>query len=118
MKCDFSGVQVEGQELTESQRQFLIASYLTEIQGTEEVYVNTVHLQEDLAIEGTTEKQRRKSIDEEQMLDIAEMCFVKIADQLIKMGITVKEAFARFAIPEVIPETKQLLELLVPEAFL
>ena len=52
------------------------------------------------------------------MLDIAEMCFVRIADQLIKMGVTVKEAFARFAVPEMLPETKQPLDLLIPEAFL
>lgn len=51
------------------------------------------------------------------MLDIAELCFVKIADVLIKHGVTIREAFAKYAIPEILPESKTVLELLVPEAF-
>lgn len=51
------------------------------------------------------------------MLDIAELCFVKMADVLIKHGITIREAFAKYAIPELLPESKTVLELLVPEAF-
>lgn len=63
VKFDFSSCEVEGQELNESQRHFLIANYLVEIQGTE-VYVNTQSLQEDLAVDGS-DQPRRKSIDEE-----------------------------------------------------
>lgn len=51
------------------------------------------------------------------MLDIAEMCFVRIADVLIKQGLTVREAFGKYAIPEMLPESKTVLELLIPEAF-
>jgi hypothetical protein len=51
------------------------------------------------------------------MLDIAEMCFIKMADVLIKLGATVREAFGKYAIPEMISESKTILELLVPEAF-
>lgn len=51
------------------------------------------------------------------MLDIAEACFIQMADVLIKRGVTVKEAFGKYAIPEMIPESKTVLELLMPEAF-
>ena len=51
------------------------------------------------------------------MLDIAEMCFVRMADVLIKHGQTVREAFGKYAVPEMLPESKTVLELLVPEAF-
>lgn len=51
------------------------------------------------------------------MLDIAEMCFVRMADVLIKLGQTVREAFGKYSIPEMLPESKTVLELLVPEAF-
>jgi hypothetical protein len=51
------------------------------------------------------------------MLDIAEVCFVRMADILIKQGVTVREAFAKYSIPEMLPESKTVLELLVPEAF-
>jgi hypothetical protein len=57
-----------------------MARYFTEIIGTD-VYINTNHVKED--IEGG-KRPRKKSVDEEQMLDIAEMCFVKMADTLIK----------------------------------
>jgi len=63
VRYDFSSCVVEGQELNESQRQFLIANYLVEFRGTE-AYVNTLSLQEDLAVEGS-DQPRRKSIDEE-----------------------------------------------------
>jgi len=56
-------------------------------------------------------------VDEEQMLDIAELCFVKIAEVLIKEGITVREAFSKYAMHEMLPETKAVIELLIPEAF-
>jgi hypothetical protein len=51
------------------------------------------------------------------MLDIAEVCFVRVADQLIKCGLTVRECFGKFAIMEQLPDSKTSLELLVPEAF-
>ena len=39
------------------------------------------------------------------MLDVAEMCFVKIAEILIRLGITVREVFAKYAVPELIPDS-------------
>jgi hypothetical protein len=51
------------------------------------------------------------------MLDIAEMCFVKIAEILIRLGITVREVFAKYAVPELLPQTKTVIELMIPSAF-
>ena len=45
-------------------------------------------------------KRLSQQVDEEQMLDIAEICFVRVADQLIKFGLTVRECFGKFAISE------------------
>lgn len=92
-----------------------MARYLVEIVGTE-VYCNTERL---VAEEHHNEKgaAARKAVSEEEMLDIAEMCFVKVADELIKQGCTVRESFGKYAIPEMLPESKTVLDLLVPEAF-
>ena len=35
-------------------------------------------------------------VDEEQMLDIAENCFIKIGDHLLSKNVSVKEAFNEF----------------------
>ncbi len=40
-----------------------------------------------------------------------------MADVLIKRGVTVKEAFGKYAISEMMPDSKKVLELLVPETF-
>lgn len=63
-------------------------------------------------------KQPRKSVDEEQMLDIAELQFIKIADVLIKKMTTVREAFIKYSIPEVLPESKAVIDLLSPHGLL
>lgn len=52
------------------------------------------------------------------MLDIAEMCFIRMADIFIKQMMTVREAFSKYAVPETLPESKAMLELLPPNAFL
>lgn len=52
------------------------------------------------------------------MLDIAEMCFIRMADILIKNVVTVREAFTKYAVPETLPESKATLELLPPSGFL
>lgn len=41
-------------------------------------------------------------IDEEQMLDVAEKCFMKIAEAIIQQGISVRKAFKDFIIKEMI----------------
>ena len=55
-------------------------------------------------------------IDEEQMLDVAEGCFVKIANAIIGKGQNVRSAFQNFIIQEDIEGTP--LELLSPIGFL
>ena len=79
-----------------------MARHLVEVVGSE-IYCDT--------------SMNKKMIDEEQMLDIAEVCFIQMADVLIKRGVTVKEAFGKYAVAEVMPESKMVLELLAPEAF-
>jgi hypothetical protein len=55
-------------------------------------------------------------IDEEEMLDVAEKCFYRIAQELINKGVSVREAFANFIIKEEIEDME--LELLSPIGFL
>jgi hypothetical protein len=52
------------------------------------------------------------------MLDIAELQFIKIADVLIKKMTTVREAFIKYSIPEVLPESKAVIDLLSPHGLL
>jgi hypothetical protein len=93
-----------------------MARYLAGIQGTE-VYIDSIALTEDLETAKNRQATRKKSLSDEQMLDIAEMCFVKIAEILIRLGITVREVFAKYAVPELLPQTKTVIELMVPSAF-
>ena len=120
VKCTFEGMRWEGRELTLKQRQYLQGVYLVCI-DKEEVYVNTRLIEEDLKMASSDlqtpsarKNSRKKSIDEEQMLDIAEMCFMRISDALIKAQITVKECFSKYAKPETLPESKAVLELIPP----
>jgi len=48
------------------------------------------------------------------MLDIAEMCFVKMAELLIKKGMTVRDAFGKYSTSDILPESKSVLELVLP----
>lgn len=52
------------------------------------------------------------------MLDIAEICFVKMAELLIKKGMTVRDAFGKYASSDLPPESKTVLELITPQRFL
>ena len=52
------------------------------------------------------------------MLDIAEMQFIKIADYLIKLVMTVKECFNKYSIPQTLPESNVILDLIPPGAFI
>ena len=63
------------------------------------------------------EEDEEDYIDEEQMLDIAEQCFVKIAEAIIKRGLTVRQAFKGFVVREELEEG-QFVELLSPVGFL
>ena len=51
------------------------------------------------------------------MLDIAEMCFVRMAEIMTKAGLTVRDTFSKYAVPEVLPESKTVLEMMLPSSF-
>ena len=50
------------------------------------------------------------------MLDVAEKCFVRIAQELIKRGQSVKSAFKNYVIEEQVEDTP--IELMSPIGFL
>lgn len=50
------------------------------------------------------------------MLDVAERCFVRIAEAIIKSGQSVRESFNNFVIKEKLED--QVIELLSPIGFL
>jgi hypothetical protein len=56
-------------------------------------------------------------MDEEEMLDVAEHCFIRMAESLIDKGRTARSIFTKYAIPETFPDGT-LLELLSPIGFL
>jgi hypothetical protein len=56
-------------------------------------------------------------MDEEEMLDIAEHCFIKIAESLIEKNKSARQVFTPFSIPEQFPDGT-ILELMTPIAFL
>ena len=55
-------------------------------------------------------------IDEEEMLDIAERCFMRIAEAIVEAGVSVRQAFQPFIIREEFEG--EYLELLSPIGFL
>ena len=64
-------------------------------------------------------------IDEEQMLDIAEKCFMRIAEAIIQKGLSVREAFKKQIIKDVTAggggddqEQPEEIELISPIGFL
>jgi hypothetical protein len=57
-------------------------------------------------------------IDEEEMLDIAEKCFMRIAECIINKKLSVREAFKKQIIKETVQETGEEMELLSPIGFL
>jgi hypothetical protein len=56
-------------------------------------------------------------MSEEQMLDIAEGCFIKMADLFLTRNKTVRALFTKYSVPEVFPD-RTVLELLSPLGFL
>ncbi|CDW75040.1 UNKNOWN [Stylonychia lemnae] len=71
---------------------------------------------EDQEEDNYDEAQDNEEINEEQMLDVAERCFVRIAEAIIKAGLSVRDSFANFLIVERIED--QVIELLSPIGFL
>ena len=45
-------------------------------------------------------KKDGKYMDEEEMLDVAEHCFIKMAESLIDRGRTARSIFTKYSIPE------------------
>jgi hypothetical protein len=45
-------------------------------------------------------KKEGKYMDEEEMLDVAEHCFIKMAESLIDRGRTARSIFTKYSIPE------------------
>jgi len=60
---------------------------------------------------------RRRSMDEEQMLDIAETCFIKMGELMRQKGRSVRGIFTKYSVPEMFPD-RTLIELLSPQSFL
>lgn len=56
-------------------------------------------------------------MDEEQMLDVAEHCFMRIAEIMIEKSSSVRGIFTKYSIPEQFPDGT-ILELMSPIAFL
>lgn len=80
------------EDMPDDQWKYLLARYLVEIKGAN-VYINSQALVRDLDPKKGGLQGKRDSVDDEQLLDIAEVCFLRIADVLIKKGQTVREAF-------------------------
>ena len=56
-------------------------------------------------------------MDEEEMLDVAEHCFIRIAELMIERNRSVRGLFTKYSIPEQFPDGT-ILELMSPIAFL
>ena len=56
-------------------------------------------------------------LDEEEMLDIAEHSFIRIAEALLERGRSARQVFTPFSVPEQFPDGT-VLELMTPVAFL
>ena len=67
--------------------------------------------------DGTLGKKRASTFDEEQMLDIAEACFIRMAELMLQRGRTVRGIFTKYSVPEIFPD-RTVLELLNPISFL
>ena len=93
------------EELNTEQKQYILAQHLVKINGME-VYINTVNLKAQIqstqqsSIEGTG----RGRVGEEQLLDIAELVFVRIADAFVKNGSTVRETFGKYSVTDLLPD--------------
>ena len=51
------------------------------------------------------------------MLDIAESCFIKMAELLLEKGKSIRAVFGKYSVPEIFPD-RTVLELLSPLSFL
>jgi hypothetical protein len=56
-------------------------------------------------------------MEEEEMLDIAEHCFIRVAEMLLERNKTARNIFTKYSVPEQFPDGT-ILELMSPIAFL
>jgi hypothetical protein len=63
------------------------------------------------------DNEEGKVMDEEEMLDIAEHCFIKLAESMIEKNRSVRGIFTKYSIPEQFPDGS-ILELMSPISFL
>lgn len=73
--------------------------------------------QEEAADPAPGKERDGKYMDEEEMLDVAEHCFIRMAESLIEKGRTARMIFTKYSIPEQFPDGT-VLELLSPIGFL
>jgi len=78
--------------------------------------VDVINKSQEKLEEKEKEQEDDDYIDEEEMLDIAERCFVRIAEAILDSGISVRQAFSPFIIQE--DFEGEALELLSPIGFL
>jgi hypothetical protein len=45
-------------------------------------------------------KEGKKFMDEEEMLDVAEHCFIRLAEMMIEKNKTARTIFTKYSIPE------------------
>jgi hypothetical protein len=73
--------------------------------------------EEDAKVDDEGKDGTNKYMDEEEMLDIAEHCFIRMAECLIEKGRTARSVFLKYSLPEQFPDGT-VLELLSPLGFL
>ena len=74
-------------------------------------------LSEHVAKRDGTFGKKKSNLDEEQMLDVAEACFIRMAELMLQRGRTVRGIFTKYSVPEIFPD-RTVLELLNPISFL
>jgi dsDNA-binding SOS-regulon protein len=79
--------------------------------------------EEGAAVVGESPKKEADAyIEEDEMLDIAEKCFMRIADAIISKEISVRDAFKKHITKEVAQtaqgEDQEEIELITPMGFL
>ena len=74
-------------------------------------------LSEHVAKRDGTFGKKKSTMDEEQMLDVAEACFIRMSELMLTRGRTVRGIFTKYSVPEMFPD-RTILELLNPISFL
>ena len=67
--------------------------------------------------QGQDTNEVKRYMDEEEMLDIAEHCFIRMAEMMLQTNRSARSIFTKYSIPEQFPDGT-ILELMSPIAFL